>query len=122
MYEIAKKCVTPTIARDNTHQIVRHTLTILFPIMSGTSVCKDKRIGAAVDLLLKAPMLTVGQGMRAANFTGEESKDSTMQMQVRRALQKKRGVTEIDVNPFQTPPVGVGTSVTTAISSLSTTS
>ena len=44
-----------------------------------------------------------------------------MQMQVRRALQKKRGVTEIDTDPFQTPPVGEGTSVT-AISSLSTTS
>ena len=85
-------------------------------------MCKDKRIGAAVDLLLKAPMLTVSQGMRAANFTGEESKDRTMQMQVRRALQKKRGVTEIDADPFQTPPVGVGTSVTTGISSLSTTS
>jgi hypothetical protein len=89
--------------------------------MSGTSVCKDKRIGAAVDLLLKAPMLTVSQGMRAANFNREESKDRTLQMQVRRALQKKRKVTEIDANPFQTPPVGVGTSVT-AISSLSTTS
>jgi len=121
VYKIAKNCVTPTIARDNTHQIVRHTLTISFPNMSGTSVCKDKRIGAAVDLLLKAPMLTVSQGMRAANFNREESKDRTLQMQVRRALQKKRKVTEIDANPFQTPPVGVGTSVT-AISSLSTTS
>jgi hypothetical protein len=66
-------------------------------------------------------MLTVAQAMRAANFTDEESKNRTMQMQVRRALEKKRGGTVNNANPFLTPPVGVGTSVT-AISSLTTTS
>ena len=66
-------------------------------------------------------MLTVGQVMRAVHFQDGESKDRTMQMQVRRALEKKRNLTVIDVDPFLTPPVGVGTSVP-AISSLSITS
>jgi len=87
--------------------------------MLGRGVRADKRIRAAVDLLLRAPMLTVAQAMRAANFTDVESKNRTMQMQVRRALEKKRGDTVNDVNPFLTPPVGEGTSVT-AISSLTT--
>jgi hypothetical protein len=89
--------------------------------MSGTSVCADKRICATVDLLLKAPMLTVAQAMRAANFTDEESKNRTTQMQVRRALEKKRGGMVNNANHFLIPPVGVGTSVT-AILSLTTTS
>ena len=75
-------------------------------------MCNDKRIRAAVALLLKAPMLTVGQAMRAAKSTDGESKDHTIQMQVRRALKRKRGDVVIDVDPFITPPVGVGTSVT----------
>ena len=79
--------------------------------MSGASVCDDKRIRAAVALLLKAPMLTVAQAMRAAHFTDGESKYRTIQMQVRRALKRKRGDVDMDVNPFLTPPVGVGTSV-----------
>ena len=83
-----------------------------FSNMSGTSVCDDKRIRAAVALLLKAPMLTVGQAMRAAKSTDGESKDRTIQMQVRRALKRKRGNVDMDVDPFLTPPVGVGTSVT----------
>ena len=84
-------------------------------------MCADKHIRATVDLLLKAPMLTVAQAMRAANFTDEESKNRTTQMQVRRALEKKRGGMVNNANPFLTPPVGVGTSVT-AILSLTTTS
>ena len=63
-------------------------------------MCDDKRIRAAVDLLLKAPMLTVGHAMREVHFKEGESKDCTMQMQVLRALQKERKVSEIDVNPF----------------------
>ena len=90
--------------------------------MSGTSVCDDKRIRAAVALLLKAPMLTVGQAMRAAHFPDGESKDRTIQMQVRRALNRKRKDVDMDVDPFLTPPVGVATSVAANLSLLTTTS
>jgi hypothetical protein len=74
-------------------------------------VCADKRIRAAVDLLLKVPMLTVAQAMRAVNYTDEESKNRTMQMQVRQALERKKGDMANDVNPFLTPPVGGDTPV-----------
>jgi hypothetical protein len=89
--------------------------------MLETSVCADKRIRAAVDLLLKAPMLTVAQAMRAVNCTDEESKNCTMQMQVRRALERKKGDTANNVNPFLTPPVGGDTPVA-AVSSLTSAS
>ncbi len=76
----------------------------------------DKCIRAAVDLLLKVPMLTVAQAMRAVNYTDEESKNRTMQMQVRRALERKKGDTENDVNHFLTPPVGGDTPVAAVLS------
>ena len=85
-------------------------------------MCDDKRIRAAVALLLKAPMLTVGQAMRAAHFPDGESKDRTIQMQVRRALNRKRKDVDMDVDPFLTPPVGVATSVAANLSLLTTTS
>ncbi len=84
-------------------------------------MCADKRICAAVDLLLKAPMLTVAQAMRAVNYTDEESKNRTMQMQVRRALERKKGGMANNVNPFLTPRVGGDTPVA-AVSSLTSAS
>ena len=54
-------------------------------------MCADKRIRATVDLLLKAPMLTVAQAMRAANFTDEESKTKVRSRQyVFHGLNKRR--------------------------------
>ncbi len=79
-------------------------------------MCTDKCINAAVDLLVKAPMLSVPQEMRAANFTDEESKNCMMQMQVRRALERKKGDTTNNGNPFLTPPVGGVTPVATILS------
>ena len=67
-------------------------------------------------------MLTVGQAMRAAHFPDGESKDRTIQMQVRRALNRKRKDVDMDVDPFLTPPVGVATSVAANLSLLTTTS
>jgi hypothetical protein len=54
-------------------------------------VCADKRINAAVELLVKAPMLSVPQAMRAANFTDEESKTKVRSRQyVFHGLNKRR--------------------------------
>jgi hypothetical protein len=114
--KIARKCVTEPFACDITHNIPGQLIVHSFANMLGTHMCADKRINAAVDLLVKAPMLSVPQAMRAANFTDEESKNRTMQMQVCRALERKKGDTTNDGNPFLTPLVGGDTPVTTILS------
>ena len=49
----------------------------------------QKLVNKAVALLVKAPMLTVPQSMRAAKFTILQSEDRALQMRVRRAFESK---------------------------------
>jgi hypothetical protein len=85
------QCVTEPFARDITHNDPGQLIVHSFTNMLGTHVCADKRINAAVDLLVKAPMLSVSQAMRAANFTDEESKTKVRSRQyVFHGLNKRR--------------------------------
>ncbi len=89
--KIARKCVTEPFACDITHNIPRQLIVHSFANMLGTRVCADKCINAAVDLLVKAPMLSVPQAMRAANFTDEETKTKVRSRQyVFHGLNKRR--------------------------------
>ena len=54
--------------------------------MSTDEDAVQKLVGKAASLILKAPILTVPQAMRAANFSSAQSTNPALQMRVRRML------------------------------------
>ena len=54
--------------------------------MSSINRDDQKLVNKAVALLVKAPMLTIPQSMRAAKFSIAQSEDRALQMRVRRAF------------------------------------
>jgi len=66
--------------------------------MSANESYLQKLVLKTASLLKKAPMLTVPQAMRAANFSSTQSTDPALQMRVRRMLPSRKNVDDI------TPP------------------
>jgi hypothetical protein len=58
--------------------------------MSANKNYLQKLVRKTTTLLKSAPMLTVPQAMRAANFSSAQSADPTLQMRVGRALKKSK--------------------------------
>ena len=58
--------------------------------MSTDEDAVQKLVGKAASLILKAPILTVPQAMRAANFSSAQSTNPALQMRVRRMLVRKK--------------------------------
>lgn len=81
----------------------------------------------AASLLKMAPMLTVPQGMRAANFSSAQSTNPALQMRVRRMLAKDTPPpTNVDitspmptVSTLSTPPAAPASTSATTMSSTS---
>jgi hypothetical protein len=96
--------VTSAIDFNFTHQNLRQLTCHAFPNMSGRSMCKDKRIKAAVDLLMAVSVLPVPQAMKAADFMKEESANQLLQIQVHQKLDKRRGsISNNETSAFQMP-------------------
>ena len=85
-------------------------------------------VKATVTLLLKAPMLTVPQAMRAGNFSDAQSKNPALQMRVRRALStttttgiNHSSIIGHDVN-FSSPMPTISTFSSSSTTTIATTS
>ena len=79
--------------------------------MSGKGSQPDPRLVATLRILQKAPILTVPQAMRAAKFSDRESREPTLQQQVRRLVEKSNRPSKPRPNPTSPVP-NVGTVLT----------
>ena len=64
-------------------------------IMSANKSYLQKLVLKTTTLLKKAPVLTVPQALRAANFSSTQSTDPALQMRVRRMLPSRKNVDDI---------------------------
>ena len=92
------------------------------PIMSSIDDDDQKLVNKAVALLLKAPMLTIPQTMRAVKFTIAQSEDRALQMRVRRAFdgasKKNSNGKHVGSEVNLTSPMPSMSTVTTSSSSI----
>ena len=101
--------------------------------MSANESYLQKLVLKTASLLKKAPMLTVPQAMRAANFSSTQSTDPALQMRVRRMLPSRKNVDDITppddviltspmptVSTLSTPPPMAAASVSVATSTTTT--
>ena len=82
--------------------------------MSTDEVDVQKLATKAALLLLKAPILTVPQAMRAAKFSDAQSTNPALQMRVRRMLSNNKK------EAYSLPPVGVSVDISSPMPTVST--